>query len=103
MSGVSKKGKFVERKLEFKADGNLQMDQTLVTSLNSTLVSNDGNAYQDFESCLAGREQRKDDSFIQFSNGEEYFAISHIGNFRSPKELAKLRREFSGKAMQTWI
>ena len=73
------------------------MDQTLVTSLNSTLVSNDGNAYQDFESCLAGREQRKDDSFIQFSNGEEYFAISHIGNFPSPKELAKLGESFLAK------
>ena len=100
VSSVPKKGNFVERKLEFKADANLQTDQNLVTSLNSNLVSNDGNSCQDFDSCLTGREHSKDDSFIQFSNGEGHFPY---WKFSFPQRASKTGREFSGKAMQTWL
>lgn len=99
-SGLSSKGKLLKKKLELEAEGNLQEDHVLATSLNSNLppIDTDENLCQHCKACENSKELSADDeSFCGFSNGRGYFAMGGIGNFPSPEELASLDESFLAK------
>lgn len=90
-SGVSRKGMFVKKKLEFERDDISQMDHVLESRSNAALLPTDinGNAGHGCNSCQATEELDSDDTF---PDGREYF--NRTGNFPSPSELANLDESF---------
>ncbi|KAJ7942484.1 DNA glycosylase [Quillaja saponaria] len=86
-----------ERKVELEEDETLQMDQVLSTgtSLSSSFLPTDvdGDACQDCKSSQTA-EDCVADSCLQFSHRRGCYANGQIGNFPSPRELAKFDENF---------